>query len=158
MLSKSKGQVLRVAACFHALIHQGREEGISSVISEEAITAAINFVGVCCQQKVFMAGWGEIGEEIQIIKASKFTTIPIMTISFINNYVLGICEQPQPTTLLFSLSTPGHCLKLPGKQLNLAALLNANKFWRYGYKAEALAAFIELETAGFGFLTTKTTK
>ena len=87
MLSKSKGQVLRVAACLHALFHLGREEGISSVISEEALTAAINFVGVCCQQTAFMAGRGKIGEEIQIMKASKFTNVPIMTqivLSFIN--------------------------------------------------------------------------
>ena len=55
VLSKSKDQVLQVAACLHALIHLGREEGISSVIPEEAITAVINFVGVC-QQTVVMAG------------------------------------------------------------------------------------------------------
>ena len=37
-----------------------------------------------------------------------------------------------------------HCLKLPGKQLNLTALLYAKKFRAYGYKTGAQAAFERL--------------
>ena len=49
-------------------------------------------------------------------------------------------------------STPGYCLKLPGKRLNLSALLYAKKFRAHGYKSGAIAAFKELEKAGLGTL------
>ena len=72
MLSKSKGQILRVAAALHILFNVGTPEEITDEISEEAIAASINFVGLCCQQTAFMAGRGHIEEEIQIIKASTY--------------------------------------------------------------------------------------
>ena len=76
MLSKSKGQVLRVAAALHILFHMNKElDTISNEITDEAITASINFVGLCCQQTAYMAGRGDIKEEIQIIKGSKFTSV-----------------------------------------------------------------------------------
>ena len=65
MLSKSKGQTLRVAASLHVLFQLG-------IISEEAVSAAINFVQLCCQQTAYMAGRGDIMEEVQTIKASTF--------------------------------------------------------------------------------------
>ena len=55
MLSKSKGQILRVAAAFHVLFAMGTEEELPEYISEEAIIAAIDFVGLCLQQTAFMA-------------------------------------------------------------------------------------------------------
>ena len=70
MLSKSKGQILRVAATFHVLFHLQSPEDVTSQISEEAIAAAITFVGMCCQQTAFVAGRGDVREEIKIIKAS----------------------------------------------------------------------------------------
>ena len=74
MLSKSKGQILRVSAAFHVLfdigISETEETEITDEISEEAVTAVINFVQLCCQQTAYMAGRGRILEEIQIIKAS----------------------------------------------------------------------------------------
>ena len=73
MLSKSKGQVLRVAAAFHVLFSMGTKEGILESISEEAVVAAIDFVGLCLQQAAFIAGRGEIAEEIQILETSMFT-------------------------------------------------------------------------------------
>ena len=57
-----------------------------------------------------------------------------------------------------SVTTPGYCLKLPGKNLNLTALLYAKKFRYHGYKTGALTAFGELELAGLGTLNTKKTK
>lgn len=44
------------------------------------------------------------------------------------------------------------CLQLPGKVLNLSALLAAKKFRSRGNKDGALAAFRELEKAGLGKL------
>ena len=70
MLSKSKGQILRVAATFHVLFTLNTEIEISSEISEEAIAASIKFVQLCCQQTAHMAGRGNIKEEIDIIKAN----------------------------------------------------------------------------------------
>lgn len=76
MLSKSKGQILRVLAAFHCLFNiNGHSETpeLKDEISEEAVTAAINFVELCCQQTAFMAGHGNILDEIQLIKASMCT-------------------------------------------------------------------------------------
>ena len=70
-LCKSKGQILRVAATFHVLFHLKSPEDVPAQISEEAIATAITFVGMCCQQTAFMAGRGDIREEIRIIKASQ---------------------------------------------------------------------------------------
>lgn len=49
-------------------------------------------------------------------------------------------------------STPAFCLKLPGRRLNLTALLYAKRFRDHGYKTGALAAFNELEEAGLGMI------
>ena len=57
-----------------------------------------------------------------------------------------------------SCSTPAHCLRLPGRKLNLTALLYAKRFRNHGYKKGALAAFRELEEAGLGVLEDKKTK
>lgn len=48
-------------------------------------------------------------------------------------------------------SAAAHCLKLPGKQLNLTALLYyAKKFRAHGYKTGAQAAFERLVRDGLG--------
>ena len=73
MLSKSKGQILRGATALHVLFHVGSFDSISDQITEEAIAASVNFVGLCCQQTAYIAGRGDIKEDIQIIKASKFS-------------------------------------------------------------------------------------
>lgn len=40
------------------------DEALPDVICGQAVTAAINFVDYCCQQTAFMAGRGDIDEEI----------------------------------------------------------------------------------------------
>lgn len=75
MLSKSKGQILRIAATLNVLFHLDNlevldEEG-SKEISDSIITAAINLVETCCQQTAYIAGRGDIKEEIDVIQASK---------------------------------------------------------------------------------------
>ena len=74
MLSKSKGQILRVAAALHVLFQLGGSVDVSGEISEEAISVSINFVHLCCQQTAFIAGRGDIIEEVQTIKASMLVT------------------------------------------------------------------------------------
>ena len=69
MLSKSKGQILRVASCLHVLFTDSNNDdsdivGIPSTISKEAIVAAQNFVETCCQHAAFMAGRDKVEAEI----------------------------------------------------------------------------------------------
>ena len=66
MISKSMGQILRVSAVMHTLFNLGDEE-LDSTISPAAIEAAIHFVEVCCQQAAYIAGRGELDEELKLI-------------------------------------------------------------------------------------------
>ncbi len=72
MLSKSKGLILRVAAAFHVLFDMTESpDDIGFQIGDQALTAAIAFVELCCQQTAFMAGRGDISEDIEVIRVSK---------------------------------------------------------------------------------------
>lgn len=56
MLSKSKGQILRVSAVLHVLFHIDTPHNIPETISEDAVKAADNFVDLCLQQAAYLAG------------------------------------------------------------------------------------------------------
>ena len=62
MLSKSRGQILRVAAVLHVLFHLDTPLEIPKEISEQALLAAQNFVELCNQYTAFLAGRGEAVE------------------------------------------------------------------------------------------------
>ena len=71
MLSKAKGQILRVAAAIQVLFGlQHDHHLITSTtcsithVSEDAISAAIDFIDVCFQHMAYMAGRGIISEDI----------------------------------------------------------------------------------------------
>ena len=64
MLSKSKGQILRIAATLHVL---ETSLAIPAVISDSVIKTAINLVDVCLQHAAFLAGRGETDETIQVV-------------------------------------------------------------------------------------------
>ena len=70
MLSKSRGQVFRIAIILHVLFNIDNEQDIAcdSEVSEVAIKAAINFVQTACQQTAFIVGKGLIQEEVQAYK------------------------------------------------------------------------------------------
>lgn len=68
MLSKSKGPILRVATALHIFFHVGSFDWISDQITEEAIAASVNFVGLCCQQTAYMAGRGDIKKTSRLSK------------------------------------------------------------------------------------------
>ena len=85
MLSKSKGQVLRLSAAFHVLFcdtdidcNEKRMEievgSVSTEIADSAIVAAQNFVDTCCQHAAFIAG-RNIDDEI--IELSTGTSIHV---------------------------------------------------------------------------------
>ena len=74
MLSKAKGQILRVAACLNVLFCDGEFDentkmkvspDIPLVITEKAIVAAQNIVDVACQHCIYIAGKGSISEELK---------------------------------------------------------------------------------------------
>lgn len=71
MLSKAKGQILRVSALLNMLFAKFEEndsidsEHIPLVITEKALTAAQNFVEVACQHAAFLAGRGNIEAELK---------------------------------------------------------------------------------------------
>ena len=65
MLSKSKGQMLRLAATLHVLFHMDTPQTIPQEISSEALTSARNFVDVCNQHVAYLAGRGVISEAIE---------------------------------------------------------------------------------------------
>ena len=75
MASKAKGQVLRLSALMHLLFEGGpgvdenKEKDIGLIIGEDAIKAAIDFVNVCIQQAAYIAGRGDIEEEISRISS-----------------------------------------------------------------------------------------
>ena len=65
MLSKSKGQIIRVAATMHVLFNTETPLAVSKVISDAAIKAAINLVDVCIQHAALLAGRGDVDETVQ---------------------------------------------------------------------------------------------
>lgn len=71
MLSKSKGQILRVAATLHVLFHVNEPQVIPDEISRDAIEAAINLVEVCIQHAAYLAGRGDVHSMIEEIMKGK---------------------------------------------------------------------------------------
>lgn len=74
MLSKSKGQILRVAAVLHVLFSLDYEtpQDIPSEISETALKAAEDFVTVCLKHTAYMAGRGGLNDAIKQAGASEY--------------------------------------------------------------------------------------
>lgn len=68
MLSKSRRQILRVAAVLHALFHIDTPQTIPQDISDTALEAALDFVEVCNQHASFLAGKGLIGDAIEVLQ------------------------------------------------------------------------------------------
>ena len=64
MLSKAKGQILCVAACLNMLfIENELWTSIPVLIEDKALTAAENFVDVCCQHAAYLAGREDVIEK-----------------------------------------------------------------------------------------------
>lgn len=74
MLSKSRGQVLRLATVLHMLFSLDKTEDLSEEVSEEAIKAAVNFVKLACQQTAFIAGKKTLPEELEKFKCGEFSS------------------------------------------------------------------------------------
>lgn len=73
MLSKSRGQVLRLATVLHMLFNIDTPEvDLSLEVSEQALKAAVNFIKVACQQTAYIAGKGPLTEELEKFKTGEF--------------------------------------------------------------------------------------
>lgn len=174
-LSKSRGQVLRLAGVLHVLFSLGsdnygesvslgnEEDGsdgsLSDIISDAAVKAAIDFTEVACQQTAYIGGRGCIKDEIMRLKSSKClpNTHPKCSCP------IKRCPSHKPHTLAADnedgrMSTPltddaknaAYCLNLPGGTLYLTPLLAAKKFRGRGNKDGAIRAFQLLEKDGLG--------
>ena len=75
MLSKSKGQILRVSACLHVLFCIETPTVIPDVISMEA---AIDMVDVCIQHAAYLAGRGDVNEMIEDMGKGRFHDISVL--------------------------------------------------------------------------------
>lgn len=71
MISKSKGQVLRLGAVFHALFNMDNPLDIPDTISEDALKAACAFVSLCNQHAAYIAGRGGIPQAIAAIEEAQ---------------------------------------------------------------------------------------
>ncbi len=72
MLSKSHGQILRVAGVMHVLFHLEIPQTVSEKISEKALLAALDFVELRNQHAAFLAGKGLIEDEIEALIYKSF--------------------------------------------------------------------------------------
>lgn len=91
MLSKSRGQLLRVAAVLHVLFEVGNNtlgEPSSNIISDEAVKAAINFIEVTCQQTAYIAGRGTVKDEIKRFKSGKLAELYTLCYPFVVKLLL----------------------------------------------------------------------
>lgn len=141
MLSKCKGQFLRVTGCLHALFAidhstSGSEplQAIPSVVSEASVKAALNFVNTCMNHTMYLCGRQNINSEIMDLAvdlddADGETCVPNAT------------RNPE-----------GYVLLLPGKKLHITALNEKKKFRDMGNKQGAVAAITTLEQEDLGIV------
>lgn len=83
MLSRSRGQVLRVAAVMHVLFHVDTPTSIPDELTESAVRAADCFVEICLQHASYIGGRGDLQEAIDeidqgiLLCTCKFLTLHI---------------------------------------------------------------------------------
>ena len=73
MLSKSKGQILRLAAVLQVLFQVKENTDQSNVISDEALCAAIDFIQTSMQHTAYIAGRDMISKELEKVEEGKHT-------------------------------------------------------------------------------------
>ena len=71
MLSKGKGQCLRIAAAMHILFQisgeiPGDDVDVKDEVSDQALKAAIDFVQTCIQHAAYIAGRSTIAKEVEV--------------------------------------------------------------------------------------------
>ena len=150
MLSKSRGQVLRVAATLHALFHIETPQQLPTNVSDDAIVAAVNFVEVCNQHVAFLSGMGDIDTYITSLQEMQTGNCPLLWYEGSKiqcSYTFPVNAEESKIRRNASFA-----LLLPGKVLHLSALIVARKFRDRGNKAGALEAMQLLDECGMGKL------
>lgn len=80
MLSKGRGLVLRLAVVEQILFQMGSDATTPTTDTDEAVKAAIDFVKVAIQHVAFIAGRGELAEELKHF-ASMWCMVFLMTLA-----------------------------------------------------------------------------
>ena len=91
MLSKSKGQILRVSACLHALFYIETPSVIPEVISVQAIRAAIDLVEVCIQHAAFLAGREDVNDMIEDMRKGNWIPVVIWVKEGLDSHIFCNC-------------------------------------------------------------------
>ena len=73
-LSKAKGQLLRAATCLHVLFKLETPDNIEVEISDQALSAAINFIDVCCDHASLITGRRSVLDEAKSSSKGKYIT------------------------------------------------------------------------------------
>ena len=73
MLSKSKRQILRLAAVLHVLFQVKENTDQSDMITDKALAAAIDFIQTSVQRTAYIAGRDIISKELE--KAEEGTPV-----------------------------------------------------------------------------------
>lgn len=147
MLSKSKGQILRVSAVLHVLFHRDTPQNIPNTISEEAVRAAINFVDCCLQHTSYLAGRGDMQEAILSIQKGKLLDVRNQTV--IPYLFTGVTLAATPGSAQAHANAT-FSLLLPGRVLYLNVLLAQKKFRDRGNKEGAVRGFEILSEENLG--------
>lgn len=152
MLSKSKGQLLRVTGCLHCLFQVDDvnltgetpdEFQIQSVVTDAAMRAAINFINICMDHTLYLCGRDKIGEEVGALLSEVTTPAP----------------QPKDDSPVNAASNPGgYMLLIPGKRLHITALNERKKFRDMGNKQGAVETITALEKDGLGLIISSRTQ
>ena len=86
MLSKSRGQILCIAAVLHVLFHLDTPHNIPTNIADNAVTAAIDFVELCIQHVMYITGRGKVQAEVDSIHQVLQGTVYIQYIYILSTY------------------------------------------------------------------------
>ena len=74
LLSKSRGQLLRLATVLHMLFSiDNTEQPLAEEMSDEAVKAAVNFIRIASQQTAYIAGRESLQEEFDKFKTGTCT-------------------------------------------------------------------------------------
>ena len=147
MLSKSKGQILRVTGCLHCLFQvddvntaaKPEEFEPSTVVTDNAVKAAVNFVATCLNHTLYLCGRNASAEEVRIVLDTEAESLADTS-----------WEEPAK-----AVSNPGgYVLLLPGKRLSITALNEKKKFRDMGNKQGAVDTITALEQDGLGIVIT----
>lgn len=143
LLSKSKGQILRMTGCLHCLfqldaLHESNAEEFepATVVTESAVKAAVNFVQICTNHTLYLCGRNASVEEVRMLQD-----------------ITSVQTPAPPEEPVKPISNPeGYMLLLPGKRLHITALNDKKKFRDMGNKPGAVNTINTLEQNGLGIV------